>query len=135
LNTTGRREAAFVFAGKENLMAAIEIVDFREVERGSLRGFAKVRVLNWKMTIDDIGIHESNNRRWAAMPARPVLDAERNTIRDEITGKPRYTKTLWFDSKEVSDRFSEAVLKALDQHLATKKPATNGDGLLDNFTL
>lgn len=108
----------------------VECPEFRAVKRGSLLGFAKIRVGNWKLTINDIGVHESNGRRWAALPARPILDEQRNVVKDEITGKPQYARVLWFDSREVSDRFSEAVLKAVEPHLEKA-----GADPLSNFTL
>jgi len=114
----------------------IECVDFRAVERGSLRGFAKVGVPQWHLTIDDVAIHDSNGKRWAALPARPQLNANREVVRGD-DGKPKYVKTLFFDSREIADRFSSAVLEAVDKHQGnSKKPVADvlNDELPD-FTL
>jgi hypothetical protein len=109
----------------------IECLEFRSVERGTLKGFAKIKVPQWHLTMDDVAIHEKNGKRWAALPARPMLDAKREVVKDE-EGKPKYAKTLYFDDRDVADRFSDAVVKAVA--LVAKKPVADDDELPD-FTI
>ena len=83
-------------------------------------------VPNWKMSIDDVGIHESHGKWWAALPARPMLDANKQVVIGD-DGKPKYVRSLWFDDRETADRFSAAVVEAVMK----EKPAAVNDGLSD----
>ena len=105
----------------------IEVLEFRSVERGSLKGFAKIRVPNWKMSIDDVGIHEFHGKWWAALPARPMLDADKKVVIGD-DGKVKYVRSLWFDDRDTADKFSAAVVEAV---MRVKKPAAVNDGLQD----
>jgi hypothetical protein len=115
----------------------IEVVSWRSVERGSLKGFAKIRVPQWKLVIDDVAVHSLNGKSWAALPARPVLDPSRQVVRDD-SGKVKYAKTLYFDDRATADRFSAAVLEAVKKHAGaeTKKPvAEELNDELSDFTI
>jgi hypothetical protein len=114
----------------------IECLEFRAVERGTLRGFAKIKMPHWRLTMDDVAIHEKNGKTWAALPARPILDANREVVRDE-EGKVKYARTLYFDDRATADRFSDAVVKAVAPLRAkTKKPAVdNLNDELPDFTI
>jgi hypothetical protein len=98
----------------------IAIIDFRPLERNTLRGFAAVKVNAWNLIIHDVAIHEKEGRRWASLPARPMLDSNRQLMLDD-TGKPKYSRVLEFTEREVGDRFSQAVVAAVDQFVAASK--------------
>lgn len=100
----------------------IEVLEFRTVERGSLKGFAKIRVPEWRLSIDDVGIHESHGKWWAALPSRPMLDNNKNVVIGE-DGKVKYVRSLWFDDRAIADKFSAAVVEAV---MKEKKPAPDG---------
>jgi hypothetical protein len=89
-------------------------LDWRPCERGTLRGFAKVKVPSWHLTIDGLSIHESHGKRWAQLPSGPLLNDERELVREQ-DGKIRYAKILSFDDRDVSDRFSIAVVRAVEE--------------------
>ena len=89
----------------------IECVEFRPLEKGSLLGFATIRVPAMRLTIKDIAIHRSGDREWAQLPAKPQLDRDRNLVVKD--GKVQYVTILQFDTKEVADAFSAAVLNAV----------------------
>ena len=110
----------------------IEVLEVRPIERGSLKAFAKIRVPQWRLSIDDVALHEANGKWWCSLPARPQLDQNRNVAKDD-TGKVKYVKSLWFDDRTTADRFSAAVVaEALKQ---MKKPAAVEDDGLSDFTL
>jgi hypothetical protein len=69
------------------------------------------------MTIDGVALHRKDGKQWAQLPARPMLDANRELER-EPDGKPRYARVLWFDDRDTADRFSAAVAAALDRFTA-----------------
>ncbi len=62
----------------------------------SLEGFARISVEELGLRIDGIAVSQRSDGRWGIMlPARPLLDSERNLIRDG-QGKPVYVWTLAF---------------------------------------
>lgn len=93
----------------------VECLDFRPMDRGSLVGFATIRIAELRLTIKDVGIHDRDGRRWAQLPAKPQIDREHRGIMKD--GKLQYNNILTFDSREIADAFSAAVLAAVDRRL------------------
>ena len=91
---------------------SVEISDFKAMDRGTLRGFVSVRIPAMRLTIRDCTVNETNGRRWIGLPGKAQIDANRELVKRD--GKVQYTPTCSFDSKEVGDAFSAAVLAALD---------------------
>jgi hypothetical protein len=52
----------------------IEVIEFRELRRNSLLGFAKIRVAEWHLVISDVAIYEKDGRKWARLPSKQLLD-------------------------------------------------------------
>jgi hypothetical protein len=92
----------------------VKCTDFRPVCRGSLRGFATIRVSEMRMTLSDIAVHvhEASGRAWASPPARPWINKDGEVVRDSA-GKIQYAPIVEFDGKPVRDAFSDAVIKAV----------------------
>jgi len=93
----------------------IEILDWRELKRNSLLGFAKIRVPEWHMVISDVGIYEKDGRRWASLPSKQLLDGSGQALRDD-NGKAKYMRLVYFEDRAVADRFSDAVVRAVEAH-------------------
>ena len=91
---------------------AVEISDFRPLEKGSLRGFVTVRIPAIRLTIKDVSVHASHGRWWVSLPAKAQLDNDKRQV--EKDGKPQYVNLLQFDTRIVADAFSAAVLRELD---------------------
>jgi hypothetical protein len=87
-------------------------MDFRPLQRNTLLGFAKVRVPTWNLIFDGVAIHEKDGRTWAQLPARPMLDAVGDVVKED-DGKTKYMRMAWFDDREAADRFSAAVVEAV----------------------
>ena len=84
---------------------------FYPLHRGTLRGFAEIRINELRLTIRDVVVHEKNGKRWAQLPAKPqVRDGE---LVHHEHGKIQYFHLMNFDSRAVSDAFSAAVIAAL----------------------
>jgi hypothetical protein len=84
---------------------------FHPLHRHTLRGFCEIRIDELRLVIRDIAIHERNGARWAQLPSRPqVRDGE--LVHDEH-GKIQYFHLMNFDSREVADAFSRAVIRSL----------------------
>jgi hypothetical protein len=95
----------------------VECVEFKPMERGTLRGFATVRIPSMRLTIKDVAVHDKDGRQWAQLPAKPQLDRDRQLVMKD--GKVQYVPILLFDSREVSDAFSAAVLRAVGERGAS----------------
>jgi hypothetical protein len=93
---------------------SIEIVAYRAMDRDTLRGFATIRIPAMRLTLRDFAVHESGDRRWALLRAKPQLDRDQQVVRED--GKLQYSTLFQFDSRDVGDAFSEAVLRAVDTH-------------------
>jgi hypothetical protein len=92
----------------------VTCTDFREIQRNTLLGFATINIAEMKMTISDVAIHERDGRRWAQLPAKPLLDGQRNVKTDD-NGRPVYVPVFKFDSKDVERAFSRAVVDAVEK--------------------
>lgn len=91
----------------------ISLLRWRAVSRNSLRGFAKVR-LGKSLIISDIAVHCSHGKRWAQLPSKPQIDREGLPKRDE-RGKILYVPILEWTDRLASDRFSQAVIAAIER--------------------
>jgi hypothetical protein len=90
---------------------SIVIEEFRRVRRGSLVGFATLRVRQWFLRIHGVSIYELRGSRWAAMPSRPQVSRDGDLIRND--GKIAYASVLKISSAEARAAFSAAVVAAL----------------------
>ena len=95
--------------------------------RNSLRGFARITIMEWGLRIDGVAISQSaDGRRRAILPGRPIMDEQRNLVRDE-RGRPTYARTLQFVNPADADAFEAAILVAvaprLDAEASAAEPA------------
>jgi len=87
-------------------------VEFRSLCRNTLRGFAVIRIEQLRFAVAGIAIHEKNGRAWASPPAQALI-RNGEAIKDE-RGKVAYSPPLLaFDSAQVRERFSDAVVAAV----------------------
>ena len=87
------------------------IEEFNSIRKGSLRGFAKVTMPSG-MILADVSIHVDTERAWAMPSSKVMLDRNGSVMRD-ATGKIRYVPIVLFASKQLRDRFSNAVIEAV----------------------
>ncbi len=91
----------------------VTLLTWRSITRNTLRGFASVR-LGAALKIHDIAVHRhSEGRAWAALPSKPVLMQDGSVKRGD-NGKPVYAPILEWADRAASDRFSEAVIAAIE---------------------
>jgi hypothetical protein len=87
------------------------IEKFKAVSRNSLRGFARVRMPSG-MIFHDVTVHEKEGARWASPASKPVIGRDgTNVTRD---GKLAYQSVVSFATKEARDKFSAAVVAAIE---------------------
>lgn len=89
----------------------VALLGWKPLAKGALCGFAKVRLGKY-LVINDVPVLQSNGRVWASMPAKPLVDRDGQPLRD-AKGKQRYSPVLEWDGREASDRFSTAVVEAV----------------------
>lgn len=80
------------------------ISNWKEMRKGSLVGFFTVTTPSG-MVIHGCSLFEKEGKRWVSMPSRII---------DKPDGTKLYKAHVEFVSKEISQKFQDAVLKALD---------------------
>jgi hypothetical protein len=95
------------------MTGVFQILDWRPMRKNSLLGFAKVEMPSG-LVISDVTILTSDRGFWASPPSKPMIDREGVAMRDD-KGKLRYSPIIEFASREIRDRWSAAVIEALDQ--------------------
>ena len=92
------------------------IKDLKRIGRGKLLASVSVQLPNG-LTVHEVGIFGSDGRAWASLPAKPMIGRDGQPIRDKTTGKARYIPLVTWPDRQTSDRFSEAVIAAVEaQH-------------------
>jgi hypothetical protein len=86
----------------------IQIAGFRPLSKNTLKGVFDV-LLPSGLQIHGVMLHESNGQRWVGLPGRPYTDA---------SGQQTYARILDFRNREIADKFRDAVLLAVDEHVA-----------------
>jgi hypothetical protein len=92
-------------------MTAAVVEEFKPLVRSSLRGFARVRMPSG-MIIHDVGVYEREGKRWASPPSKPAISRDGTAFRKD--NKPVYTPIITFESKALRDKFSDAVITAIE---------------------
>ena len=91
----------------------VALLEWKAVKKSTLRGFAKIRV-GKALAMRDVALHVKNGRRWAQPPSRPMIGAD-GAIKMGDNGKPMYSPVVEWLDRESADRFSEAVIEAVER--------------------
>jgi hypothetical protein len=86
------------------------IEEFRPLLKNTLIGFARVKMPSG-LVFHDVSIHRHGDSTWASPSAKPQIGRDGSHIRRD--GKTQYSPVVSFASKEVRDKFSDAILDAL----------------------
>src|SRR4051812_10173887 len=84
-----------------------------EIGKKTLRGKVSVTLPNG-LTINEVTIHNLNGKTWASLPSKPMIGRDGQQMVDAKTGKPRYVPLMSWPDRATSDRFSEAVISAVE---------------------
>lgn len=88
----------------------VVLLEWKPLRRNSLMGFATVQYGSLK--ISDVSVHCLSEKLWANLPSKPQV--KDGVVLTDAAGKAKYTPILEWRSREASDRFSEAVLEAIE---------------------
>ena len=88
-----------------------KLLDWREMRRNALLGFAKVEFPSG-LILHDVTVLRGQGGPWASPPSKPMVGREGTVMKDE-TGKTRYVPIIEFASKEARNRWSDEVIAAL----------------------
>jgi hypothetical protein len=86
------------------------IEEFKPFLKNSLIGFVRVRMPSG-VIYHDVSIHKVGDSAWASPAAKPQIGRDGTPIMKG--GKPQYSPVVSFVSKQVRDKFSDAILDAL----------------------
>jgi hypothetical protein len=84
------------------------LVEWRPIRKNSLRGFATIR-LPIGLKINDCLVLVSHGKAWATLPSKPLIDKD-GRHKADTGGKPSYVPVLEWCSRDLADRFSDAVV-------------------------
>lgn len=90
----------------------VVIEEFKPMQRNSLLGFARVRMPSG-MIFHDTTINLTAGRYWASPASKPAITREGTHLKKD--GKAVYTPIVSFSSKELRDKFSDAVIEAMQR--------------------
>jgi hypothetical protein len=88
----------------------MRLVEFNPVVKGALRGFATVALANGLTICDCPVLVGANDRAWAALPSKPMVDGKTGQHLTDGDGKKRYEPILRWRDRALADRFSAAVV-------------------------
>jgi hypothetical protein len=91
----------------------VSLLDWKPLRKNTLVGFACVNVRRINLRIDDVAIHQKGGSRWASLPSKPMVDRSGAVLRDQQTGKVKYSPILQWGDRKTSEAFSQAVVTAL----------------------
>jgi hypothetical protein len=91
----------------------IKCQSFKPWKQNTLCGFAEILINEMRLTVRDVALHQKGDRRWAQLPAKPLIGKDGAALKDETTGKTRYAPIMTFDNRDVADAFSAAVIAAV----------------------
>jgi hypothetical protein len=89
--------------------------EFRPLRRDTLVGFAIISIVEPKLEIPDVAIHQKGDSRWAQLAAKPQTK-DGTLVKDAISGKVQHVTILEFADRAVREAFSQAVIRAVLEH-------------------
>jgi hypothetical protein len=85
----------------------VRLLKFVPLRKNALRGFCDIELPNG-MRIFGCPVLASRGRVWATLPGRPQLDRAGHQV--QIDGKGQFAKIMEWNSRGLSDAFSEALV-------------------------
>jgi hypothetical protein len=93
------------------MMSAITVENFKPISAGAMRGFCDV-TLPSGMVLHRCSIFAKDGKAWASPPSKQVIGRD-GTVQKTTDGKARYEPTVSFTDRATGERWSNAVIEAL----------------------
>jgi hypothetical protein len=90
----------------------MRLISFKPINKGALRGFANIELPSG-LRLNDCPLLVGKNGPFAALPTKPVIDREGRHA--EVEGKRQYAPTAEWRDRDLSTRFSEALVAMVRQ--------------------
>jgi hypothetical protein len=90
----------------------MRLLDVRPLA-GAVRGFSAIE-LPIGLMINSIPILIGKNGPWTSLPNKPQIGQD-GRYKTDVNGKAQYTPFLWWRDRDLSDRFSTAVVELVRQ--------------------
>ena len=90
----------------------MQLLDWKRLDKGALVGRATV-LLPSGLQISDIGIFQKDGQAWSQLPSEAMRDASGQILKDE-RGKARYRSPLKWSTRELQERFSDALIGLIE---------------------
>lgn len=91
----------------------IEILNFKEVKKGFLESKINIKIKNWGLILNKIGVFNKNGSRWISLPQEMYEDK----------GEKKYFPLVKFDDPKTLKQFQDSVLEELDKYVNKSSPA------------
>jgi hypothetical protein len=106
----------------------LKLDSFKVLHRNTLRGFAVVIIEPLGLRIDDVHVHSSDaGVAYAILPSKPQVKPDGTVLRRD-DGRIAYAPILKFTTREASDRFSTAVVAAVQARYPEALAVPSGAG-------
>ena len=92
-------------------MTDFKVTAGRRMRKGCLFGFAKIGMPSG-MIVSDVTILTGERGPWASPPSKPTILTDGTVAKDD-PGKIRYVPIIEFVSRDVRQKFSDAVIAAV----------------------
>lgn len=90
----------------------VELLEFKHINKGAAVGVARIK-LGRALIVNDVMLLSSNGLVWANAPGKPQVGRDGMALKDD-RGKIKYTPILEWTDKESRERFSAAVIAAVE---------------------
>jgi hypothetical protein len=90
----------------------MQLLEWKRLDKVALVGRAAALLPNG-LQISDIRIFTKDGRSWAQLPSEAMRDAEGQPLKDD-RGKVRYRSPLKWTTRELQDRFSDALVALIE---------------------
>ena len=95
----------------------VECIKFNPYEKGTLRGFADVRIPKFGMVFYSLSLHEKEGKRWVNFPSKSY----------EKEGKIEWLPYFRFENPEHAKLFVSQVKEAIDKKIQETQGENNNE--------
>ena len=107
----------------------MEVIEFRKVEKNTLKGFFVVKIPEWGgVVINSISFHQREDQQWVSLPSHSYKDKE---------GKDKTWPYILYQDKSLNEAFRHKIADCCDAYLkaqgskgsVTQDPSPSADDM------